>query len=272
MMAPQLPSDSPERPFRDAMLALATCAVVTAITLPLHGVVDVSNIGMFFLLGVALVAVKLGRAPAVVASIASVLLFDFFFVEPRFSFAVQDAQYLVTFGVMLVVALIISELTARLRHEAIAAGVRESRMQALYGLARDLSGATNVEQVAAITGAFVEKQLHTRSTLFVPDRDGKLAPLTDHDLEQADIAVATRVFETGQLQHFVSHRTGAMSLALPLTTPVRTRGALVVGSREQLIASRPSDQPLLDTVATLVAVVLERLYFVDVVRDARING
>ncbi len=73
--------------------------------------------------------------------------FDFFFVPPRFSFAVSDVQYLVTFGVMLAVGLIIGQLTAGLRFQARVAAQRESRARALYEFARDLSGALQTEQI-----------------------------------------------------------------------------------------------------------------------------
>src|SRR5439155_5939252 len=78
---------------------------------------DKANIVMIFLLGVAYVAARFGRGPAIVCALASVLVFDFFFVPPYFSFAVGDAQYLVTFGVMLGIGLLISALTARIREQ-----------------------------------------------------------------------------------------------------------------------------------------------------------
>ena len=73
---------------------------------------DLANIVMLFLLTVVLVAVQFGRGPAVLAAFVSVAAFDFFCVPPRLSFAVTDAQYLLTFAVMLAVALIIGQLTA----------------------------------------------------------------------------------------------------------------------------------------------------------------
>ena len=89
------------------LLAILSCAFTAMITQPLRELVDQANIVMLFLLTVALVAVWLGRKPAITASLVSIALFDFFFVSPRFSFAVNDAQYLITFAVMLMVALII---------------------------------------------------------------------------------------------------------------------------------------------------------------------
>jgi len=105
--------------------AALACLAATALTLPLRGVVDAANIVMIFLLVVALVAVRLGSGPAILAAFGGVALFDFFFVPPHFSMAVADAQYLITFAVMLAVALVIGQLAARLREKALLAAQRE---------------------------------------------------------------------------------------------------------------------------------------------------
>jgi two-component system sensor histidine kinase KdpD len=95
---------------------------------------------MIFLLTVFLVARFLGRGPAVVTAFLSLALFDVIFVPPRFSFAVTDIQYLVTFAVMLTVGLVTAGLTAGLQQQAEAARERELQAQGLYELARELAG------------------------------------------------------------------------------------------------------------------------------------
>ncbi len=74
-----------------------------------------ANVVMIFLAGVAIISARLGRGPSIAAAIASVLVFDFFFVAPRLSFAVGDTEYLITFIVMLGIGLVISGLTTRLK-------------------------------------------------------------------------------------------------------------------------------------------------------------
>jgi two-component system sensor histidine kinase KdpD len=93
--------------------AVLACAATTALAALLTDYFDLANIVMLFLLTVLLVAVWLGRGPAVMAAFLSVALFDFFFVPPKLSFAVNDAQYLLTFAVMLAVARVISHIARR---------------------------------------------------------------------------------------------------------------------------------------------------------------
>ena len=124
--------------------ALAAVLVCTAIGFFLFRVLGpdrekLVNIVMVYLLGVMAVSMRWGRGPSVLASVLSVAAFDFCFVPPRFSFAVTDTQYVVTFLVMLATGLIVSQLTARVRFAAEAARGREERTAALYALGRELA-------------------------------------------------------------------------------------------------------------------------------------
>lgn len=111
--------------------AILACALVTAVAKSLTAWVAQANIDMLFLLAVFLVAWRLGRGPAMLAAFLSVALFDFFFVPPYFSLNVEDSQYLISFAVMLAVALITGQLAAwsreRLHFVELA---QEARMQA----------------------------------------------------------------------------------------------------------------------------------------------
>lgn len=227
---------------------------------------------MAYLLAVALVALWLGRNPAIAAAVASVLLFDWFFVAPRFSFAVADAQYAITFGVMLAVALIIGALTARLRDEAAAALVREGETRALYGLARDLAGALTVDAVAEAVARFVRDRTGARSILWLPAADDVLAPVAVERGAAGDPAIPERVFARGEALPFIDRNSGDAGLALPLVVGRRPRGVLVLvaPARDATLGAR--QRPLLDAVATVAGIVAERLHYVDVARGALVEA
>ena len=72
---------------------------------------------MLFFLGITVVAVTSTRGPSFVASVLSVVAYDFVFVAPAYTLAVEDARYFLTFAMMLGIGLIISNLTVRLREE-----------------------------------------------------------------------------------------------------------------------------------------------------------
>ncbi len=134
--------------------ATVICIGVTLISMPLAAHFENSNIVAIFILAVVLVGVRFGRGPAALAAVLNVCGFDFFFVPPRFSFAVSDVQYLLTFCIMLAVGLIAGQLTAGLRFQARVASHREERSGSLFEIARDLSGAVQVEQV--VTNQYID--------------------------------------------------------------------------------------------------------------------
>ncbi len=98
-----------------------------------------ANTVMLFLAGVAWTAFRYGRVPAVFSSVLAVLMFDFFFVPPLYTFATADTQYAVTFTVMLAIGLVISTLTSRLRAQVERSRQRERRTSALFDVGKQLS-------------------------------------------------------------------------------------------------------------------------------------
>src|SRR5262252_852505 len=119
--------------------ALIGVLIATAIAWLMFPYFALANLIMMYLIAVVVVAIRCGRGPSVVAAVLSVAAFDFFFVPPYFSFAVSDIQYLLTFAVMLVVALVISNLAVRIRQQAELARSREKRTAVLYAMSRDLA-------------------------------------------------------------------------------------------------------------------------------------
>ena len=254
-------------------MTVAACAGTTLLATPLLGYLDLANIVMLFLLTVLVVAVKLGRNAAILASILSVLCFDVFFVPPRFSLAVSNIQYLVTFAVMLVTALTTTHFTSVLRLRAQEAVEREQRTQALYQLARQLAGALTIRQVIEIADSFVRSQLAARSFVLVPDDERKtLKPAEDQASLPIEAHLAHIAFEDGQLVRSDEVRgMGYASLYFPLKASMRTRGVLAIAFAET--PGEPSDESLslLDALASLIAVALERLHYVEVAQATEVK-
>ena len=116
-----------------------------------------SNLIMVYLLGVMITAASCGRGPAILTSLLSVLGFDFFFVPPRFSFTVEEAQYIVTFVVMFLVALVISHLANRLRQQAQIARSQERQATAMHGLSRQLAGTRGTEKIFQVAVQYISE-------------------------------------------------------------------------------------------------------------------
>ncbi len=257
-------------PWRGYAAAVAACVGVAMAATPLLGLLALTNIVMIFLLAVVGIGWFYGRGPAVAAAFLGVGLFDFFFVPPRFSFAVSDVQYLVTFAVMLVVALAIGQLTAVLKVQAEAASQREHRMRGLYEMSRDLSAALMPEQVADIGARFLAAEFGAQSTLLAADAQDRLAALP-RGTAAVDDAVAQWSFDKGEAAGFGTDTLAASAcLVLPLKAPMRLRGVLAVQPADRRTLG-PDQRRLLETCASLLAISLERIHYIDVAQTSTLQ-
>jgi two-component system sensor histidine kinase KdpD len=270
-------AESPDRRkakrLRYAWSVLA-CVAVTLLALPLGARFDRSNIVAIFILTVVLIAVRFGRGPAALAAVLSVAAFDIFFVPSKFSFAVSDVQYLLTFCIMLAVGLITGQLTAGLRFQARVAAHREVRAASLYEIARDLSGAVQIDQVVKISDESIERTFHSSAALLLPGAGGQLvmtAPRAEEALA-VEIGIAQWAFDKGKPAGFGTDTLpGSEVLYIPLRAPIQSRGVLAVKARNRRLLLIPEQRQLLDTFAALIAIALERVHYVGVAQDALVR-
>jgi two-component system sensor histidine kinase KdpD len=250
------------------------CGAVTVLSMPLAAHFDRSNIVAIYILAVVLVGVRLGRGPAALAAVLSVSAFDFFFVSPRFSLAVSDAQYLLTFLIMLTVGLITGQLTAGLRSQARVALHREERAAALYEMARDLSGAVQFDQVVKISAESIERTFHASAALLLPDTGGRLVLASARSAPslRVDTSIAQWAFDKG---HHAGVGTdtlpGSEILYIPLRAPAEARGVLALCPKNRRLLKIPEQRQLLDTFAALIAIALERVHYVGIAQVALVR-
>jgi two-component system, OmpR family, sensor histidine kinase KdpD len=248
---------------RHYVAAAVACMVTTAIAAPLSRNLDLANVVMLYPLAVLLVAFRLGRGPAVLAAFLSVALFDFFLVPPYYTFAVADVQYLLTFAVMLAVALITGHLTARLREHAEAASWREARTRSLYEMARGLAGAHTIDQVDKVIRACVSQVAGANAVMLLCDEHGELAPVSGGDIQSpvdhqmAKLACATSFTDVDAPQA-VRYE--------PMKTPKGVHGVLAFFSPNAGSTQLGEHGELLEAVASLAAISIERVQYAETAR------
>lgn len=221
-----------------------------------------TNIVMVFLLGVVFVAARLGRGPAVAASIVSVLVFDFCFVPPHFTFAVSDAQYLLTFAVMLVIGLLISALTARIQSQLQLSRQQERRTAALFRLTRQLSELVGSDFLLQAAGRQLADMFFGEVVIFLRN-DNRVELRYGHQTSIAAVpvnaVVAEWVSEHSQLAGVGTDTLpNATALFVPLIGSQQTVGAVGVKSDDFHRFIDPEERRLLETCASLIALAIER--------------
>ena len=253
-----------------------SCALTALVAWPLAKWLDLANIVMLFLLTVVVVAVQFGRRPAIVAAFLSVALFDFLFVPPQFSFAVNDVQYLVTFAVMLVVALTVGHLTTALKARADDAQARALEQNALYHLAQTLAGTLTLEQSVDAVRVFVRERFSARVVVLLPgsEKSNGLQPValaTEYELSGAERAAADAVYKSSDA--IDARELGADDgerLLLCMRGATRHRGVMMVAADEHAPMQLSKHTGLLQAVTSILTTAIERLHYVDVAGKAEL--
>ena len=160
--------------------SLAITAVALGCGLVLHRFLDVENIGIVFLMGVLTSALWYGLAQGIFTSVVSALAFNFFFLPPLYTLTLGSAESVITFVFFLIVAGIASNLTARVRGQAVAARQRARMTEDLYLFSKKLAGTATLDDVLWATAFQIASMLKVRVVLLLPEngthrREGRIS-------------------------------------------------------------------------------------------------
>jgi two-component system sensor histidine kinase KdpD len=242
----------------------------------MSGKFESANLVMVYLLGVVFIAARFGREASILTSVLSVAAFDFLFVNPIYTFAVADAQYLVTFIIMLLVGLIISHLTSNMRSQAKVASHRERRANVLYALSEDLASSRTVADTARIAVRHIQDEFGGASVLLFPVDDGKIVypqnPPIPESLRGCDIGVAQWVFDHSQIAgQGTDTLPGADAIFFPLSGFRGVIGVLALRAANLRRVFLPEQRRLLDTFISQIAQTIERVRFADEAQQTQIR-
>jgi two-component system sensor histidine kinase KdpD len=254
--------------------ALAICACCTAAAAVMYPYFALTNLVMVYLLGATVAALRLGRGPASFAAVANVIVLDFCFVPPRFTFAVSNLEYLVTFAVMLVLALVIANLVANVRAQTRVAGARERRTSLLYAMSRELAATRAFDNLARVAVKHVAETFSGRAAVLLPDSRGRLQGPRTADaatLEGPDLSVAQWVFDHGRPAGLGTDTLpAARAQYLPLNGTQQTLAVLAVQPTQRRRLLLPEQRHLLETFAGQIALAIERAQRTDEAEAARV--
>ena len=263
------------RPYLLALAVVVACGLIAG-AFSRWGLSE-ANVVMVFLAGVAWVAFRFGRGPAILASVAAVLTFDFFFVPPFLTFAVSDAQDVLTFAVMLAIALIVGTLTSRLKEQAVHARERERRTAALYQLSRQLSSLAGSEFLVIAAGRQIAEIFEAEVAIYLSRSGGppelRFGQDTSIPKQPINAIVAQWVAEHDQIAGpGTDTLPNSTALFLPLVASQRTLGALGVKTPEVSRLLAPDQRQLLEACTSQLALALERDQMAVAAHEAQVQA
>ncbi|MBA2487182.1 MAG: sensor histidine kinase KdpD [Nitrospira sp.] len=256
--------------------AAAVVVACTALSWVMSPYFSQPNLIMVYLFGVAIAATRWGRGPSALASLMSVAAFDFFFIPPYYSFAVSDVQYLLTFVVMLVVALLISRLASHKSQQAEAATIREQRTAALYAMSRELVTQRGLDKLASVASRHIHDVFDCQVAVFLPDRDSRVhlhrGDALHFDLDPKEAGISQWVFDHKESAgHGTNTLSGSDSIYLPLLGSHGAVGVLAVRTSRPAELLDPEQLHLLETFANQMALALERARLAEETQEAHVQ-
>jgi len=251
-------------------------AVALGIGLLLKQFLAVQSISLVFLTAVLGSAIAWGLLPSLFAAIASVLAYNFFFLPPLYTFTVADPENVLLLFFFLVVAVIVSNLTARTRSQVLTARSQAKTTAELYAFSRKIAGIGAFDDLLWATAYQISSMLNVRSVLLMPVKDGEGIEVAsgyppEDQLDDADMAAARWTWEHNRAAgRGADTLPGGKRLFLPLRTGSGPVGVLGIDRDMPGPLLTPDGQRLLDALCDQAAVAIERISLAKGLDEARV--
>ena len=251
-------------------------AVALGIGLLLKHFIAVQSISLVFLTAILASAIAWGLWPSLFAAIASMLAYNFFFLPPLYTFTVGDPENVLALFFFLIVALIVSNLTARTRTQVVTARLRAKTTAELYAFSRKVAGIGALDDLLWATAHQITSMLNVRTVLLMPlkDREGLEVASgypPEDQLDDADMAAARWSWEHNRpAGRGADTLPGAKRLFLPLRTGSGPVGVLGIDRDAPGPLLTPDDRRLLDALCDQAAVAIERISLAKGLDEARV--
>ncbi|WP_036262799.1 sensor histidine kinase [Methylocapsa aurea] len=254
-----------------ASLFYVGVAAIIAILLRQNGV---SNVSQAFLIAVLASAVSFGLWASLLACLVSVLAYNFFFLPPLYTFTIADPENVVALFFFAVVAIIASNLAARVRAQAIAARQRARITEDLYLFSRKLAGIATLDDLLWATAHQIALMLKVRVVLLLPEEgrlDVKAGFPPEDMLDEADLAAARWCFEKNQATgRGADTLPGAKRRFMPLRTARGAVGVVGIDRDKPGLLLTPEDSRLFDALSDQAAVAIDRVNLAKDIDRARL--
>ena len=252
------------RPYVFSLIAIAISLLVGEIIEPWFGL---ENVDLVFMTGIVAVAARYGLWPSLFASVVASLCYNFFFLPPLYMFTIADPKNVLAFVFFIVMAIIVSNVAARVQSQAVTAMTRARTTESLYSFSRKLAGVGALDDVLWATAYQVALMLKVRVVLLTP-QDGSIEVAAGYPpediLDDADLAAAKWAWQNNRAAGRGSDTLpGAKRLFLPMRTGRGPVGVVGIDSDKPGPLLTPDERRLLDALIDQSALAIERVHLVE---------
>ena len=251
------------KPYVMALLITAAGLGLAELIQPFFGI---ENVDLVFLTAVVGVAARYGLWPSLLASVVASLCYNFFFLPP-YTFTITDPTNVAAFFFFMLIALLVSNVAARVRVQADTATQRIRTTEQLYAFSRKLAGTATLDDVLWATAYQAALMLKVRVVLLLP-QDGKLTVMAGYppedQLDDADLAAASWAWSNDRVAGRGSDTLpGAKRLFLPMRTGRGSIGVIGIDDDRTGPLLTPDQRRLLDALVDQGALAIERVLLVE---------
>jgi two-component system sensor histidine kinase KdpD len=211
--------------------------------------------------------VRYGLWPSLFASVAASLCYNFFFLPPVYTFTITDPTNVAAFFFFIVMAVIVSNVAARVRTQAVVAMTRARTTESLYSFSRKLASTATLDDVLWATAYQTALMLKVRVVLLLPDNGTisvKAGYPPEDTLDPSDLAAASWTWESDRPAGRGSDTLpGAKRLFLPMHTGRGAIGIVGIDSDKSGPLLTPDQRRLLDALMDQAALAIERVRLVE---------
>ena len=252
---------------RPYLLSLVVVAISLAVGEAIEPFFGIENVDLVFLTGIVAVAARFGLWPSLLASVVASLCYNFFFLPPIYTFTIADPTNVLAFFFFIVMAVIVSNVAARVRTQAVTAMARARTTESLYAFSRKLTGVGTLDDVLWATAYQTALMLKVHVVLLLP-KDGSIAVAAGYPpedvLDEADLAAAKWAWQNNRPAGRGSDTLpGAKRLFLPMRTARGAIGVVGIDSDKAGPLLTPDERRLLDALIDQSALAVERVYLVE---------
>lgn len=227
----------------------------------------IENVDLVLLTAVVAVAVRYGLWPSLLASLAASLAYNFFFLPPVYTFTITDPTNVAAFFFFMLIAILVSNVAARVRTQADTAIGRIRTTEQLYAFSRKLAGTATLDDVLWASAYQIALMLKVRVVLLLPE-DGLLTVKSGYppedQLDQADLAAANWAWSNDRSAGRGSDTLpGAKRLFLPMRTGRGPIGVIGIDDDRTGPLLTPDQRRLLDALVDQGALAIERVLLVE---------
>ena len=249
------------------ILSVVAVAVSLGIAETVEPFFGLENVVLVFMTGIVTIAARFGLWPSILASVVASLCYNFFFLPPIYTFTIADPNNALAFFFFIVMAIIVSNVAARVREQAVTAMARARTTEALYAFSRKLAGVATLDDVLWATAYQIAMMLKVRVVLLLPEGEtiAVAAGYPPEDvLDQADLAAAKWAWMNNRAAGRGSDTLpGAKRLFLPMRTGRGPVGVLGIDSDKAGPLLTPDERRLLDALSDQSALAIERVHLVE---------